>query len=218
MNKQTRQALPTNMRIEPTQRQLVKQSPVHSSYLTYSETYSKVYELESLLEQDYLKLLHFRAGVSAVEIQPFSILYSLQGRPLRYTPDFLVREDGGFYVDEVKSIRKADKPEFKRKAHWFRSFLAQYGLSYRVVTEREIYVGRRADNLRYLMPALAHPVPHAEFEHFCASFAGTEASMAEMKQHLSTIGIATTFIRRAVAHGLFRGDLTQPWRELQLAW
>ena len=98
------------------QRELVKQSPIRSSYLSYSAHYGRVYALESTLELDYLNLIRFEKTADSVESQPFSIQFQLGGRPRRYTPDFLVHERGVEYVDEVKTRSAANKPEFRLKA------------------------------------------------------------------------------------------------------
>lgn len=118
------------------QRELVKQSPIRSSYLSYSVHYGRVYAVESTLELDYLNLIRFEKTAESVESQPFSIQFQLEGRPRRYTPDFLVRERGVQYVDEVKTRNAANKPEFRRKAEKLTRFFRNRGQTFSCVDRR----------------------------------------------------------------------------------
>ncbi|WP_303293814.1 TnsA endonuclease N-terminal domain-containing protein [Marinobacter sp. ST-43] len=200
------------------QRELVKQSPIRSSYLSYSAHYGRVYALESTLELDYLNLIRFEKTADSVESQPFSIQFQLGGRPRRYTPDFLVHERGVEYVDEVKTRSAANKPEFRLKAEELTRFFRNRGQIFRVLTEDDIRPGHRAQNLRFLTPVLDLPSPIDEFETLLNATDRRSGSMTEFRGLLDDLTIDHSFIRRAVAHHLLQCDLTKPWSQLDLTW
>lgn len=181
------------------QRELVKQSPIRSSYLTYSAHYGRVYAVESTLELDYLNLIRFEKTAESVESQPFSIQFQLAGRPRRYTPDFLVVEGGVEYVDEVKTRNAASKPEFCHKARKLGRFFRERDQIFRVLTEDDIRPGKRAQNLRFLMPVLDLPAPISEFETFLDATDKRSALMPELRGLLDDLAMDPSFIRRAAA-------------------
>lgn len=200
------------------QRELVKQSPIRSSYLCYSVHYGRVYAVESTLELDYLNLIRFQKVAESVESQPFSIQFELAGRPRRYTPDFLVVENGIQYVDEVKTLNAANKPEFRLKAEKLTRFFRNRGQIFRVLTEDDIRPGNRAQNLRFLTPALDLRSPIDEFETLLNETDKRSGSMTEFRELLDDLTIDHSFIRRAVAHQLLQCDLTKPWSQLDFTW
>ena len=200
------------------QRQLVKQSPIRSSYMAYSRHYGRVYAVESTLELDYLNLTLFQRAAESVESQPSSIQFHLDGRPRRYTPDFLVVEGGVRYVVEVKTRSATNKPEFQRKAIKLKGFFRERGEVFRVLTEDDIRPGNQARNLRFLMPVLDTPPPISEFESLLDATDVRTASMQVMNKLLNDLRLDISFIRRAVAHQLLQCDLTKPWSEMQFTW
>jgi hypothetical protein len=200
------------------QRELVKQSPIRSSYLSHSAHYGRVYAVESKLELDYLNLIRFEKTAESVESQPFSIRFHLVGRPRRYTPDFLVVEQGVEYVDEVKPRSAANKPEFCQKAQKLNVFFRERGQVFRVLTEDDIRPGHRAQNIRFLAPVLDAPAPLDEYETLLNATDKRSASMPELQKLIESLAIAPSFIRRAVAHHLLQCDLMKPWPQLGFTW
>jgi hypothetical protein len=200
------------------QRELAKQSPIRSSYLSYSAHYDRVFAVESTLELDYLNLVRFERKADRVESQPFSIQYHLRKRPRRYTPDFLVVEGGIEYVDEIKTAKAANQPEFCHKASKLTRYFAERGQVFRVLTENDIRLGHRARNIRFLVPVLDSPPPIKEFEALLNATSARNASMSGLREYLSYLDIEPSFIRRAIAHRLISCDLTKPWSELELHW
>lgn len=200
------------------QRELVKQSPIRSSYLSHSAHYGRVYAVESTLELDYLNLIRFEKTAESVESQPFSIRFHLAGRPRRYTPDFLVIENGVEYVDEIKTRNAANNPEFCQKAQKLSGFFRERGRVFRVLTEDDIRPGHRAQNIRFLAPVLDAPVPWDEYQTLLNATDKRSASMPELLKLLASVAITPSFVRRAVAHHLLQCDLTKPWSQLDFTW
>lgn len=200
------------------QRELAKQSPIRSSYLSYSAHYDRVFAVESTLELDYLNLVRFERKADRVESQPFSIRFHLRRRPRRYTPDFLVVEGGVEYVDEIKTAKAANQPEFCHKAAKLTRFFAERDQVFRVLTENDIRIGHRSQNLRFLVPVLDTPPPVAEFEMLLNATERRSASMTELSDLLRRIDVSPLFIRCAIAHRFLRCDLTRPLADLELSW
>lgn len=200
------------------QRELVKQSPIRSSYLTHSAHYGRVYAVESTLELDYLNLIRFEKTAESVESQPFSIRFHLAGRPRRYTPDFLVVERGLEYVDEVKTRSAANNPEFCKKARKLSGFFRERGQIFRVLTEDDIRPGHQAQNIRFLTPVLDAPAPLGEYQTLLNATDKRSASISELQRLIEVLAMEPCFIRRAVAHKLLRCDLTKPWARLEFTW
>lgn len=200
------------------QRELVKQSPIRSSYLSHSAHYGRVYAVESTLELDYLNLIRFEKTAESVESQPFSIRFHLAGRPRRYTPDFLVIENGVEYVDEIKTRNAANNPEFCHKAQELSGIFRTRGQVFRVLTEDDIRPGHRAQNIRFLAPVLDAPAPESEYQTLLNATDKRSASMPELLKLLASLAITPSFVRRAVAHHLLQCDLTKPWPQLDFTW
>ncbi|MGF2734487.1 Tn7 transposase TnsA N-terminal domain-containing protein [Marinobacter sp. DUT-1] len=200
------------------QRELVKQSPIRSSYLTHSAHFGRVFAVESTLELDYLNLLRFEKTAESVVSQPFSVRFHLAGRPRRYTPDFLVVEQGVEYVVEVKTRSAVSNPVFCHKAQKLSVFFRERGQVFRVLTEDDIRPGHRAQNIRFLVPVLDTPAPLGEFQALLNATEKRSASMSELQSLLGVLDIDCSFIRRAVAHQLLQCDLTGPWVDLDFIW
>jgi hypothetical protein len=106
---------------------------------------------ESQLERDLVYLLEFDPTVVGYREQPFTIELGLLGRRRRYTPDFLVERTQARSVIEVKPAAQAQRPEFQELFAAAAAALTEQGLSYQVMTEREIRPQPRLDNIRWLV-------------------------------------------------------------------
>lgn len=195
-------------------RKLVKQSPVRSSYLAYSHRFQRACALESTIERDYFNLLHFENTSSNVQTQPFSIYYHHNQKRLRYTPDFLVDQ----YIDEVKLFKKTLTKDFIKKKCRLEQVFAKQVRVFRVITERDLRIGQRAQNLRYLQPALSRSAPTDEMKRLIQLYPTGNVRLDELQAELTSLAFDPSFIRRAIAHKLIGCDLTQCWATLQLSW
>lgn len=110
---------------------------------------------ESSLERDWLIALDFDWRVTHLQEQPYSLMYQLEGKSRRYTPDILATfKDGSrewTIVYEVKSDEdlRANwtlyRPRYKVAVHDCR----QKGWRFRIVTERHIRTPY-TENVRFL--------------------------------------------------------------------
>ncbi len=98
--------------------------------------------LESALERDFCCLLEFGPDIVSYVEQPVTIEYNLEGKPRRYTPDFLV-----FYAGEKPAVLVEIKYRVDLRNNWtqlkpkFRAaqnYAASKGWEFRLYTESEI--------------------------------------------------------------------------------
>jgi len=200
-------------------RKVSKQCYVRSTFHVYSDFMRRVSALESKLEQDYFNLLNFERRVMFVA-QPESIRYRHGDNLRRYTADFeIVHDDGTTYVDEIKFEDQTLSERFQEKCLLLTRFFENQDKTFRVLTERDIRIGTRAENLRFLQPALRSKAPVEEFLAFTEKLPFRTASIDEISSHIEQQAFKPCLIRRATAHRLFECDLTQPWEpSLQLSW
>lgn len=125
---------------------------------------------ESSLERDWIELLDFLPEVSALQVQPFSIEYWLDGAVRRYTPDVAavweVEGRSETVVYEVKPREELQKqwalyrPRFVAATRFCRS----QGWRFKVVNERHIRTAK-LDSVRFLRRYLRLPTDTAVRQH-----------------------------------------------------
>jgi hypothetical protein len=98
--------------------------------------------LESALERDFCCLLEFGPDILKYVEQPVTIVYNLEGKSRRYTPDFLIIYEGGrpSVLAEVKyRVDLRDNwAELKPKFRAAQQYAAAKGWEFRLYTELEI--------------------------------------------------------------------------------
>lgn len=114
---------------------------------------------ESLIERDAVLLFEFSRGVVRYREQPYSIHYTFEGRPRRYTPDFeLTLASGAVLLIEVKPEEKARAPEEEGRLRCIGEHFSELGLPFRVLTDIHIRRGTLLRNLNMLFPYLGRPM------------------------------------------------------------
>lgn len=101
---------------------------------------------ESSLERDWLEILDFDPSVERIQVQPFSLYYSHEGKRRRYTPDVLVERGGR--QGPITTVYEV-KPREELREHWARyrprfraavAYCKARGARFKIVTEREIRI------------------------------------------------------------------------------
>ena len=195
-----------------------KQSPVRKTTLAYSHRYGCAAILESDLEVDYFNWRNFEGEFEHFQMQPDSISYEMQERRRRYTPDSQLILHNTLYVDEVKYKKEHEKPHNKHKFDFLTCIYHDESTVFRVMTEDDIRVGERANNLAFLAPAWAHEPPIDEFNTFAAKLSFNRTSISELHKHIVKHNQLHCLIRRAIAHRVILCDISKPWSELELSW
>ena len=113
---------------------------------------------ESLIERDYLYLLDYEPNIEWFEEQPLTVEYHHDGKALHYTPDFHVVEMGRDVLIECKPFALTATDENKRKFRAAQAWCANHGWIFRVVTDQEVRVGFRLENVKLLTRYARHVV------------------------------------------------------------
>ena len=176
--------------------------------------------LESSLERDHMRLESFELDDSEhFEMQPAPLPHLCNGKLVNYTPDSKkVTKNGKNVVTEVKYKKDAERQDNQEKFKFLETQYKDKGETFKVVTETNIYIGHRSDNLAQLYPSLIHPSPVKEFNALTKNISPKKKTITQMHQIADRRGIPRIFVKRAIAHKLFRCDLTQPWSALVLTW
>lgn len=112
-------------------------------------------EFESSLERDWLEQLDFLPEVSALQVQPFTLEYEVEGQRRRYTPDVAVIWG---HDAQARTVVYEVKPAEELRAGWARyrprfvaatRYCRERGWRFKVVNERHIRTPR-LENFRFL--------------------------------------------------------------------
>ena len=197
-----------------------KQSPVRSTSFSLSPNHNSVGVLESSLEKDYFLWRRYELGEETLlEMQPPKIKYdNAEGKPTTYTADGAIIENAIYYIDEVKYLKESltDKNKFKFKI--LEDLFAKQDKVFRVVTEVDIRVGHRIDNIKQLYPAKRHPAPIAEFTQLVKGKTFRHLYMKDAIVLCKKRKLPLWVIKRSIAHGLFQTDITKHMSEFELTW
>lgn len=107
---------------------------------------------ESLLEKNFLYLAEFARNVVSFDEQPTSISYRLNGKALRYTPDFVLRwRDGSHWYVEVKPSGLLNLGRNLEKFDAVGEHFRRQGDFFFTISEREIYHPVRLPQVQSLL-------------------------------------------------------------------
>lgn len=107
---------------------------------------------ESQIERDFIYYLEFDTDVIRYASQPVIIEYPFEGKIKKHIPDFEVwrySSERRKFV-ENKPYEKTQKTEFIEKTRAITAFLLGQDIDYQVVTENDIRVYPRLENLKLL--------------------------------------------------------------------
>lgn len=200
-----------------TPRKQVKQRFIGNTTFAYSNILKRSAVLESSLERDYYRwrVFFLNKGEDFIT-QPEPIEHHFHGKPSRYTPDGALVVPDFAYKEEVKYFDVTLRAEFIEKIEYLTQLYMQRNEVFRVVTEKDIRVGHRADNIGQLFPCLHHPAPIEEFKSLTEGLENAGYTIAQMVHLASSKNLESIVVKRAIAHRLFTCDLTQEWKKLVL--
>lgn len=124
----------------------------HRGQKHYSGTYwsSKVGShviYESRLELARLVFADFDRGVRQIVAQPFLLRASVDRKPRKHIPDYLLITDTGVVVVDVKPARRLADPQVAFTFEWTRELVEARGWRYEVATEPKSV---ELENVRFL--------------------------------------------------------------------
>lgn len=139
-------------------RRIITRSPTRTVGRFPSLKAGRSIHWESQLERDFVYLLEFDPAVLDYREQPETIRLTIDGKPRRYTPDFLVRTASLMVVYEVKPTDKAAHPDMVALFAAAADHYAGRGMRHQVVTEADIRIRPYLDNVALLLRYRSHPV------------------------------------------------------------
>jgi hypothetical protein len=201
------------MSISP--RKQVKQRFTGSTFFGFNKNLNRCSILESKLELDYYCLrLFFLNKDEDFITQPDHIVHHLYGSPNRYTPDGALSVPNIVYKEEVKYFDVTLEPEFIEKKEHLTELYAAKNEVFRVITEEDIRVGHRVDNIARLSTSLHHPAPIEAFNILTEDLDNKGYAFLELIEIARNKKIDPLVVQRSIAHRLFTCDLTQKWKDL----
>lgn len=168
-------------------------------------------EFESALERDFVTLASFLAPTASITAQPVTLRFPDGQKVRRYTPDFLIRSDTRSgelievkYAADLASNAHRLEPGFAAARAW----ACGQGITFRVVTEREIRTPL-LENAKRLRPLRDSPMDEVLAAQFLAAaalrppatFGGLLDAFASDRPK------ALTTLWRLIARGALRTDL-----------
>ncbi len=113
---------------------------------------------ESLIERDYMYLLECDPDVVRYQSQPLTIVYNLELKQRRYTPDFLVERLKQKQIIEVKPASKVLHEKNQTLWKCVTPIFNSYGWEFIVVTDAMIRVQPLLNNLKLLYKYVTEPL------------------------------------------------------------
>lgn len=170
----------------------------------------RMISFEELLERDALYLFEFSPQIKDIHQQPFKFFYPCAGRVRRYTPDFeLGLVNGDHLIVEIKPSKVLAKPAIAEKISAVRAAMTQQGRRFMVLTEKEIRLEPRLENLKVLYSLLRF-APSADQRQLLQKLRIQygQGALLQMKDLIESFGRMTDVLQ-LLAHGLVATDLMQ---------
>ncbi|MDQ2703033.1 MAG: TnsA endonuclease N-terminal domain-containing protein [Pseudomonadota bacterium] len=135
---------------------------------------------ESSLERDWLELLAFLPEVSALQVQPFTVEYELDGKRHVYKPDVAVlwghEDNAQMVVYEVKPREELRKwAEYRARFVAATRYCREHGWRFKVINEKHIRTPK-LKNVRFLRRYLHLTPDPGVRKHLLATLATTGPS------------------------------------------
>lgn len=166
---------------------------------------------ESKLERDFLYLLEFDPDVLSYTGQPVRILYNFAGKLCRYTPDFLVVRKHKRQIIEVKPKDRIFKGDNEQRFRIISQVCRAVGYEFKVVTEANIRVQPRLNDIRLLWKYARTPFT-PQHQLYCKELLGDgrEMYLGDVMQALESRGISRRVIYSMMYHKILAVDLMHP--------
>ncbi len=166
---------------------------------------------ESQLERDYHYLIEFDPDVVSYETQSLKIEYFADGKIHRYTPDFRVIRSNKKQIVEVKDEKKARKEEYVTLFGKVRPICEREGYQFVVVTDKDIRVQPRLNNVKLIYKYAKTRVTTAHQILVYEIFANRETlQLGEIIEGFSLKGMRAATVYALIFKGILWIDLSQP--------
>lgn len=132
---------------------------------------------ESTIERDYLYLADYDATILAIAAQPLTITYEHAGKTARYTPDFYLRTATREVLVECKHHTQVASDDNVRKFQAARTWCAERGWDFCVVTDTDLRSGYRLANVKLLTYYARCAVPAPIHAQLTSTLRGRSAAL-----------------------------------------
>lgn len=166
---------------------------------------------ESQLERDFLYLLEIDPDVISYGEQPLKIEYFADGKIHKYTPDVRVIRSNKKQIVEVKDEKKAKEEEYVKLFRKVAPICRREGYEFIVVTDREIRVQPRLNNIKLIYKYAKTPVTTAHQILLYEMFANRETlAMGEIIKEFASKGMRAATVYALIFRGILSADLSRP--------
>ncbi|MCW1957609.1 MAG: TnsA-like heteromeric transposase endonuclease subunit [Mycobacterium sp.] len=181
----------------------------HYSGTYWSSTVGGHVTYESRLELSRLLLADFDAEVRHIVAQPFLLRARVNGKLRRHVPDYLLIEDSGPVVVDVKPARRLADPKVAFTFGWTRQVVEERGWRFEVATESPAV---ELGNVRFLAGYRRSSLFSLALLERVRAEVVDGASLGHAFECLP--GESPSYVKSAVLHLLWRrelrADLTEP--------
>lgn len=136
-------------------RNIVHRGTTRPVFKTFSVKLDRSVHTESALEREFALLLEAAPPVDAYIEQPVRIHYVNDDLQRSHVPDFAILVHGKLWFVEVKFAKDVDQDIVERTT-LMTERLARIGVSYRLVTEKEVRVGHQVQNATRILRRSRH--------------------------------------------------------------
>ena len=166
---------------------------------------------ESQLERDFLYLLEIDPDVISYEAQPLKMEYFMEGKIHRYTPDVRVIRTDRKQIVEVKDEAKSKKEEYVQLFRRVGPICQKEGYEFIVVTDREIRIQPRLDNVKMIYKYAKTPVTTKHQILLYAIFGERETlTLEEVIKGFASKGERAATVYALIFGGILSVDLSRP--------
>lgn len=172
---------------------------------------------ESQIERDYIYLLEFDTQVISYAEQPLKVSYRFNTKIHHYTPDFLKHSCNKKQIIEVKPKKKLLEIKIIEMLHIVAQLLENEGYEFLVVTDEQIRIQPKLNNIKLLWKYARKPLP-SWYQAYCEEcFQNKNAvSLKEVIDFFSTKNISKETIFALMYHQVFDTDLMLPITDISL--
>jgi len=159
----------------------------------------------SSLERDVLFVLEYEQAILRYEEQPFQIEMTLSdGKGHRYTPDYAIWIAGGRMLVECKPLDRLSESHSQQQVQIGTQWSAENDWQFMVVTDADLRVGKRLENLKLLWRYSRLPVSEKD----CYAW------QARCQQGMRVLDLAQTLdgvpvVMHLLFHHYLQTDLSQ---------
>lgn len=171
---------------------------------------NRVVHWESQLERDMIRLLEFDPAVLSYREQPEPLMYYEGGRKRKYTPDFIAEMISGVTMFEVKPSDQANTSPLRERLLAFKKKYAEQGISYLVMTDREIRKEPRLSNVIKLLRYQREVVSAENRAIIFDAVSSGAQTLGGLQLYVHKQGVHISQIYALISQGNLAIDLNQP--------